>query len=104
MDTLLQDLQKTIAAVEALSAKPATASERVDALLDQLFQHKTDLVNAPLHRASPLAGQAASALKQAASQAEQALQDPRRLAEASRAVSDAISKLAKLLDHVLPLV
>ncbi|MFM8331309.1 MAG: hypothetical protein ACKN9T_06440 [Candidatus Methylumidiphilus sp.] len=103
MDTLIQDLQKTIAALETLSDKPATASEQVDELLDQLFQHKTDVVNAVLNPASPLYQQAAAAMKQAAAKAEQAAKDPKKLGEVAGAVGEAVGKLAKLLDGVIPI-
>lgn len=102
MDILIQDLQKTIEALETLSENPQTANEAVDELLDQLFQHKTDLVAAPLNTASPPYQQAAQAMKQAAALAALAAKEPARAGEAAQAVALAIGKLARLLDRAAP--
>jgi methyl-accepting chemotaxis protein len=103
VENLIQDLQKTIQALENLSASPATASDEIDELLDQLFQQKIDLVNANLNVSSPPYQLAAQAIKQAAGKAEKAGKDPAKLKEMTQATSEAISKLAKLLDHAIPL-
>lgn len=103
MDILIQDLQKTIEALETLSNKPQINGEQVDELLDQLFQHKIDLVSTPLHTASQAYQQAAQAIKQAATKTGQAAKDPAKLDEAASAVTGAIAKLAKLLDGVNPI-
>ncbi len=103
MDSLIQDLQKTIEALETLSELPATACDQIDELLDQLFQQKIDLVNAAPSVSSQPFQQAAEAMKQAAVQTERALKEPSRLAETTSAVSDAITQLAKLLDSLLPI-
>jgi len=97
VDILIQDLQKTIAALEALGD-----SEQIDELLDQLFQHKIDLVNATLNTASQPYQHAAQAMKQAAAKAERAAKEPARVDEATAAVAGAVAKLAKLLDSVIP--
>jgi len=102
VDNLIQDLQKTIEALETLSDQPATAGEQIDELLDQLFQQKIDLVATTLNVASPPYQQAALAMKQAAGQAARAVKEPAQLAEATGAVAEAITKLAKLLDSVIP--
>ena len=102
MDILIQDLQKTIEALETLSERPATAGESVDELLDQLFQHKIDLLNTALNTAAPPYKDAAAAMKQAAAQAQRAAKEPARLAEAAAAVAGAVGRLAKLLDSVIP--
>lgn len=103
MENLIQDLQKTISALETMSESPATACEQIDELLDQLFQQKIDLMNASMNVASAPFQQASSAMKQAAGKAERARQDPARLNEMLEAVNDAIGKLAKLLDNVAPI-
>ncbi len=104
MDSLIKDLQKTIEALETLSAQPATACDQIDELLDQLFQQKIDLVNASPSVSFPPFQQAAKAMKQAALKADRAVKEPSRLDETIRAVSDAISQLAKLLDSLRPTV
>jgi hypothetical protein len=103
VDILIQDLQKTIEALETLSDNPATAGDPIDELLDQLFQHKIDLVSLTLNTASPPYQHAAQAMKQAAAKAERAVQEPARIDEAAAAVASAIPKLAKLLDSVIPI-
>lgn len=103
MDTLIQDLQKTIAALETLGDNPATAGEQIDELLDQLFQQKIDLVGLAPNAASQPYQQAALAMKQAAAKAQRAAKEPARLGEAEHAVAEAIAKLAKLLDGAAPL-
>ena len=100
MDSLIQDLQKTILAVEKLSGSTASASDQLDELLDQLFQQKIDLVNASLNVTSGVYLQAAWAMKDAAGKAELAVQDPAKLVEMEKAIAGAINKLSRLLDHV----
>jgi len=102
VDILIQDLQKIIEALETLSGNPATAGEQIDEWLDQLFQQKIDLVGTAPNPASQPYKDAALAMKQAAAKAERAAKEPALLAEASRAVAEAITKLAKLLDSVIP--
>jgi methyl-accepting chemotaxis protein len=103
VENLIQDLQKTIQALETLSESPATRDDAIDELLDQLFQQKIDLVNANPSGASAPCQQAAQAMKQAAGKAERAAKEPGRVKEMMPAVSEAIAKLAKLLDHVAPI-
>jgi len=102
VDTLIQDLQKTIEALETLSVSPATAGEPIDDLLDPLFQHKIDLVNATLNVSTQAYQQAAVAMRQAAAKAERAAKEPGRVGEASLAVGEAITKLARLQDSLFP--
>jgi methyl-accepting chemotaxis protein len=103
VDILIQDLQKTIEALETLSDNPATAGEQIDELLDQLFQHKIDLVNLTLNTSSQPYQHAALAMKQAASKAERAVKEAKQIGEAAAAVTSAVGKLAKLLDSVIPI-
>ena len=100
VDSLIQDLQKTIDALETLSDMPATAGEQIDELLDQLFQQKIDLVNATLNVSSQLFLAAAQAMALAASKAVLTVKEPSRVNELVKGVSDAITKLARLLDSV----
>lgn len=103
MDSLLQDLQKTIGALEKLAEKPATASEQLDELLDQLFQQKTDLAKLQLNASAPVYQQALNAIRQASGKSDRAVKDPGKIGEMIPAVNDAIGKLAKLLDHLAPI-
>jgi phage-related minor tail protein len=103
MDNLIQDVQKTIVALEKLAERPATASEQLDELLDQLFQLKTDLNNVNLNPSSPQYQQALQAVRQAVGKADRATKDNGKLGEMMPAVNNAISKLAKLLDHLAPI-
>ena len=98
VDSLIQDLQKTIDALETLSDMPATAGEQIDELLDQLFQQKIDLVNATLNVSSQLFLAAAQAMALAASKAVFTVKEPSQVNELAKGVSDAITKLARLLD------
>ncbi len=101
MDNLQQSLQRTIRALEALSEKNLPQGDRVEELLDQLFQQKIDLANLNTNTASPVYQQAGQALGLAASRAEKAVKDPGQIKDALAAVTDAIGKLAKLLNHVM---
>ena len=103
MDSLIQQLQKTIEALETLNEKPATAGEHIDELLDQLFQQKIDLLRVTCNASSPAFQQALQALQQAAIKSSRTVKEPARLGEMTKAVSDAITKLAKLLDSAHPL-
>lgn len=103
MEGLIQDLQKTILALETLSQSSATASEQIDELLDQLFQQKIDLLKASLNLSSAPYQQAAEAMSEAAVKAARAVKEPARIEEMTIAVADAISKLARLLDHAVPI-
>ena len=103
MDSLIQDLQKTIEALETLSEKPATAGEQIDEWLDQLFQQKIDLVNASLNASTQPYQQASQAMKHAATKAMLAVQEPAKFDGMGKAVADAITKLAKLLDGMNPI-
>ncbi len=98
MEKLIFDLQKTIEALETLSESPAAAGDQIDELLDQLFQQKIDLVNATPNAASQPFQHAAQAMRKAAVAAENAARKPSHLGETMSAVSEAITKLAKLLD------
>jgi hypothetical protein len=101
MDNLQQSLQRTIRALEALSERNPPQVERVDELLDQLFQQKIDLANLNTNASAPAYQQASQALGQAASRAEKAAKDPGQFKDALPVVTDAIGKLAKLLNHAL---
>lgn len=103
VDSLIKDLQKTIEALETLSDRPATAGEQIDELLDQLFQQKIDLVNASVNVSSQPFQQASQAMKQAASKATRAVKEPARADEMAKAVADAITLLANLLDGMPPI-
>ena len=103
MDSLIQDLQKTIEALETLSESSGAEAEQIDELLDQLFQQKIDLVKANLNPASPPFQQAAQAMKQAATKASRAVKELARFEEMAKAVNESITKLARLLDSVMPL-
>ncbi|SMF94043.1 hypothetical protein SAMN02949497_1345 [Methylomagnum ishizawai] len=101
MDNLQQSLQRTIRALEALSEKNPPQVERVEELLDQLFQQKIDLANLNTNPAATPYQQAHQAMGLAASRCEKAAKDPGQIKEALPAVTDAIGKLTKLLNHVL---
>ena len=100
VDSLIQDLQKTIDALETLSEMPATAGEQIDELLDQLFQQKIDLVNSTMNVSSQLFHEASQAMAVAASKAVRTLKEPARVNDMTKGVSAAITKLARLLDSV----
>ena len=99
----MQDLQKTIEALETLGNSSAAAGEQMDELLDPLFQHKIDLVGATLNVSTQPYQQAAAAMRQAAAKAARAVKEPARIGEASRAVAEAITKLARLQDSLFPI-
>lgn len=98
MESLLQNLQRTIRALETLSEKGLPEAEQVDELLDQLFQQKIDLVNLTTNTATPVYQQANQTVNHAAGRAEKAAKDPSHLKEMIPAVTDAIAELAKLLN------
>lgn len=100
MENLLQNLQRTIKALEILSEKNLPQAEQVDELLDQLFQQKIDLVNLVSSHAGPAYQQASQAFGQAAGRAEKAVKDPAHLRETIPVITDAIGKLARLLNNV----
>lgn len=100
MENLLQNLQRTIRALETLSEKGTPDAERVDELLDQFFQQKIDLVNLNPNTSSALYQQAAQALGHAATRAEKVAKDPSHFREIIPSLNDAIGKLAKLLNHL----
>ncbi len=102
MESLIQNLQRTIRALETLSEKKLPEADQVDELLDQLFQQKIDLVNINVSNSSPIYQQAVQAMNQAATHVERAVKEPSRTAEAVPVVFDAVGKLAKLLNHVMP--
>jgi methyl-accepting chemotaxis protein len=102
MESLIQNLQRTIRALETLSEQKLPEADQVDELLDQLFQQKIDLVNINVSSSSPAYQQAAQAMGQAAARVEKAVKEPSRLSEAVPVVFDAVGKLAKLLNHVMP--
>ncbi len=101
MDNLLQSLQRTIRALETLSEKNPPQVDRVDELLDQLFQQKIDLANLNTNTSAPAYQQASQALSMAASRSEKAAKDPNQLRDTLPVVTEAIGKLAKLLNHVV---
>lgn len=100
MDNILQNLQRTIKALETLSDKGLPQAEQVDELLDQLFQQKIDLQNLSINPPAAIHQQASHAFGLAAGKAERAAKDPAHLREMLPAVTDAIGKLAKLLNSV----
>ncbi|BBA36259.1 uncharacterized protein sS8_4329 [Methylocaldum marinum] len=102
MESLIQNLQRTIRALETLSEQKLPEADQVDELLDQLFQQKIDLVNLSVSSSSPAYQQAVQAMSQAAARVEKAAKEPSRLNEAVPVVFDAVGKLAKLLNHVMP--
>jgi hypothetical protein len=101
MDNLLQNLQRTIKALEILSEKGLPQAEQVDELLDQLFQQKIDLANLNTNPSAPVYQQAGQSLGQAAARAEKTVKDPAQLRDMIPAVRDAIGKLAKLLNSTV---
>lgn len=98
MENLIQNLQRTIRALESLSKKPLAEVEQVEELLDQLFQQKIDLVNLRVNPASPLFQQVTQAMGLAAGHAEKALRLPTTTAESLPHIHHAIEKLGKLLN------
>jgi len=103
VEKLVQEVQKTIVALEKLSESPKIASDQIDELLDQLFQQKIDLVGASRNEAASSYQQALRAMGQAAAKAERAVRAPEHLPEVVTAVSDAIGKVARVLDNVVPI-
>ncbi len=103
MERLIQEVQKTIVALEKLSESPKTASDQIDELLDQLFQQKIDLVGATRNESTASYQRALQAMGQAAAKAERAMKAPERIPEMAAAVSDAIAKVARVLDNVVPI-
>ena len=101
METLNQNLQRTIRALESLSEKPMVEVEQVEELLDQLFQQKIDLVNYQINPASSLLQQTTQALGLAATHTEEAVRQPAHVAHALPFVHEAIEKLGKLLNGSL---
>lgn len=102
VDRLMQDLQKTILALEKIGESSPTGSEQIDELLDQLFQQKIDLAGFSVNESAQPYQQAAQAMSRAAGKAERAAKDVAALAEARSAVSDAIGRLAQMLDKLVP--
>jgi dsDNA-specific endonuclease/ATPase MutS2 len=100
MENLIQNLQRTIRALETLSERALPEAEQVDELLDQLFQQKTDLLNVNVNVSSSIYQQASQALNQAATRAEKAIKDPSHLEELINLVNDAIAKVTKLLNNM----
>jgi hypothetical protein len=104
MDRLTDDIQKTIRALESMSESSSTSTplEQIDALLDQLFQQKTDLagVTPMLNSTSPLYHEALRSMAAAASKAERAAKGPAGATSLIPVVEDAIGRLAKLLDSL----
>lgn len=98
MNNMIQHLQRTIKALETISDKGLPQGEQVDELLDQLFQQKIDLQNLSCSPTAPLYQQACNAFGHAAGKAERAAKDPTHLREMIPAVTEAIAKLAKLLN------
>jgi type I site-specific restriction-modification system R (restriction) subunit len=98
MENLLQNLQRTIKALETLSEKGLPQAEQLDELLDQLFQQKIDLQNLNTNTSSTVYQQASQAMGQTASKAEKAAKDTGQVRDLIPAVTDAIGKLAKLLN------
>jgi hypothetical protein len=98
MENLLQNLQRTIKALETLSEKGLPPAEQLDELLDQLFQQKIDLQNLNTNTSSTVYQQASQAMGQTASKAEKAAKDTGQVRDLIPAVTDAIGKLAKLLN------
>jgi len=103
VDNLIQDLQRTIVSLEKLAEAPATASEQLDEILDQLFQQKTDLNKVKLVPAMQQYQQALQAVRQASGKADRAVKDASKLGEMIPVVNAAITKLARLLDHIAPI-
>lgn len=98
MDKLSDDIQKTIRALENLSARPSNASDQLDELLDQLYQQKLDLAEPAPNPSSALYTHAARSMASAAERAERALREPTGLKGALTAVEEAIARLARLVD------
>jgi methyl-accepting chemotaxis protein len=103
VEKMIQDLQNTICALEKLSNSSSTNSEQIDEWLDQLFQLKIDLVNASLSPTATHYKQATQAINLASKKSERAVANASVSGELIQAVSDAIAKLAKVLDHLVPL-
>ena len=101
MERLIQELQKTILALEKLSESSLPQAEQIDELLDQLFQQKIDLLNVSLNTSSNAFQQVVQAMTQAAAKAGRAVKDHGQVGGMIPVVSDAISKLARLLDQVI---
>lgn len=101
MDTLNNELQNLIRALEQASAQAGAHGDRVDALLDQLYQQKMDLARAPAQTAALRHKQAREAMHAACSKIKAALRDKNRLGEALHAVVDASAKLNRVLNHTV---
>jgi methyl-accepting chemotaxis protein len=101
MDSMIQDMQKTIRSLETLGNTELSTNEQIFDLLDQLYQHKIDLLNASLNSSSQNYQDAAKAMRTAALKAEACVKDHAKLRETLQAAADAITKLARLLDHVV---
>jgi ABC-type transporter Mla subunit MlaD len=99
MENLLQNLQRTIKALETLSDKGLPQADQLDELLDQLFQQKMDLANLNANTSLPVYQQASQAFGQAAAKAEKTVKDNGQIKDMMAAVNDAIGKLTKLLNY-----
>lgn len=102
MDRMTDDLQRMIRALEALSEQPADVTEQIDELLDQLFQQKIDLVGVSLNTTSPIYKQAAQNMAAAANKVERAAKDPSGVVAMVPSIEEAIGRVAKLLNTVVP--
>lgn len=101
MDTLNNELQNLIRALEQASAQAGSHGDRVDALLDQLYQQKMDLAQAAAQTAALRHKQAREAMHAACSKIKASLRDKNRLGDALHAVEDASAKLNRVLDHTV---
>lgn len=99
MENLLQNLQRTIKALETLSEKNLPQSEELDELLDQLFQQKIDLVNFTTNTGSSNYQQTCQSLGQTATRAEKAIKNPAQIEELILAVKDSTGKITSLLNN-----
>ncbi len=101
MESVIQDMQRIIRALEVLGDTELSANEQIFDLLDQLYQHKIDLSNTSLNSGAQSYQDAARIMRTAALKAEACVKDHAKLRETLQAVTDGISKLAPLLDHVV---
>jgi hypothetical protein len=98
----MQDLQKTILALEKISEESPAGSEQIDELLDQLFQQKIDLAGFSVNETTQAYQQAVQAMSRAAAKAERAVRDAGAIPEMLGVVAHAISGLARVLDRLVP--
>lgn len=103
MDTLDDNLQRLIKALEVLSSRDTADREALDDCLDQLFQQKIDLAGTARHKDQPPYRQAVQQLAAAAQKAERAAKNPTDAKGLIPIVEAAIGRVGRLLDLIAPI-